>query len=367
MEYLSYVYEKIFGGSPPTTDDTEGAFHTPRKVICFGNVLLDRLVKLEDPQLLERYGLELGSKGELDMEKLNQLAAEASESSQCLTNPGGSALNTARILKQLGTDALFFGAVGADKHAEELRLIFRERGIEAMLQTVEEAHTGQCLCLVYQDNPTLYANIGASAQFEVQTLSHAVSHEGQSFLRPVERKQILYLEGFFVPQRSEVCDYIVQHLVRERRRLALNLSAPYIVKKNPQAMLRLARVAFFLFGNRQEFEALAEAAGGFRDVDELAQHLLQSGGTKVIFVTNGSAGVQVITNYVEELAPPGPVSFEDYRAQRVEQVVDATGAGDAFVAGFLHAWLEKRSLGECIRMASNVAAKVVTQVGCNLP
>ncbi|KAI8037112.1 uncharacterized protein LOC128255823 [Drosophila gunungcola] len=365
MEFLSNVYAMVFGGSPPT-DDTQGAFHTPRKVICFGNVLLDRLVKLEDPKLLERFGLELGSKGELDMEKLNQLAAEASESSQCLTNPGGSALNTARILKQLGTDALFFGAVGADKHAEELRSIFRERGIEARLQTVEEAHTGQCVCLMYKDNPTLYANIGASAQFEVQTLSHAVSHEGQGFLRPVERKQILYVEGFFVPRREEVCDYIVQHLVRERRRLALNLSAPYIVRQNAQAMLRLARVAFFLFGNRQEFEALAEAAGGFRNVDELAEHLLQSG-TKVIFVTNGSAGVQVITNYVEELAAPGPVNFEDYRAQRVEQLVDATGAGDAFVAGFLHAWLEKRSLGECIRMASTVAAKVVTQVGCNLP
>ncbi|EDX05989.1 GD10267 [Drosophila simulans] len=343
MEYLSYVYEKIFGGNPPT-DDTQGAFHTPRKVICFGNVLLDRLVQLEDPELLERFGLELGSKGELDMEKLNQLAAEATESSRCLTNPGGSALNTARILKQLGTDALFFGAVGADKHAEELRQILRDRGIEARLQTVEDAHTGQCVCLMYQDNPTLYANIGASAQFGLQTLSHAVSHEGQSFLRPVERKQILYVEGFFVPQRSDVCDYIVQHLVRERRRLALNLSAPYI-----------------------EFEALAEAAGGFRNVDELADHLLQSGGTKAIFVTNGSAGVQVITNYVEELAPPGPVSFEDFRAQRVDQLVDATGAGDAFVAGFLHAWLEKRSLGECIRMASSVAAKVVTQVGCNLP
>ncbi|XP_017129293.1 adenosine kinase [Drosophila elegans] len=365
MEFLSNVYAMVFGGSP-STDDTQGAFHTPRKVICFGNVLLDRLVKLEDPKLLERFGLQLGSKGELDMEKLNQLAAEASESSQCLTNPGGSALNTARILKQLGTDALFFGAVGADKHAEELRSIFRERGIEARLQTVEEAHTGQCVCLMYQDNPTLYANIGASAQFEVQTLSHAVSHEGQGFLRPVERKQILYVEGFFVPRREEVCDYIVQHLVRERRRLALNLSAPYIVRQNAQAMLRLARVAFFLFGNRQEFEALAEAAGGFRNVDELAENLLQSG-TKVIFVTNGSAGVQVITNYVEELAAPGPVNFEDYRAQRVEQLVDATGAGDAFVAGFLHAWLEKRSLGECIRMASTVAAKVVTQVGCNLP
>ncbi|KAH8267091.1 hypothetical protein KR018_003730 [Drosophila ironensis] len=364
MEYLGYVYEKIFGGNPPT-DDTQGAFHTPPKVICFGNVLLDRLVKLEDPEILERYDLKLGSKGELDMEKLNQLATEASQSSQCLSNPGGSALNTARILKQLGTEVLFFGAVGADQAAEELRQIMRERGIAAHLQTVEAAHTGQCVGLVYQDNPTLYANIGASEQFAVQTLSHAVSHEGHHFLRPVERKQILYLEGFFVPKRSEVWDYIVQHLVVERRRLALNLSAPYIVRENPQAMLTLARAAFFLFGNQQEFQALAKATG-HKGVDELARELLQ-GGTKVIFVTQGAAGVQVISNYVEELGPPGPLTFEDYKAPRVEQVVDATGAGDAFVAGFLHAWLEKRSLGECVRMASDVAAKVVTQVGCNLP
>ncbi|KAH8320813.1 hypothetical protein KR067_010431 [Drosophila pandora] len=365
MEYLGYVYEKIFGGNPPT-DDTQGAFHTPRKVICFGNVLLDRLVKLEDPELLERYDLKLGSKGELDIEILNQLAQEASASSQCLTNPGGSALNTARILKQLGTDALFFGAVGADESAEELRQILRERGIEACLQTVETAHTGQCVALMYKDNPTLYANIGASAEFALETLSHAVSHDGQSFLRPVERKQILYVEGFFVPQRGDVCEYIVQQLVRERRRLALNLSAPYIVRKNSHVMLKLARLAFFVFGNQQEFKALAEATG-HNSIDKLAEELFSGGGTKVLFITKGSAGVQVITNYVTELGSPGPITFEDYRAPRVEHLVDATGAGDAFVAGFLHAWLEKRSLGECVRMASDVAAKVVTQVGCNLP
>ncbi|XP_017150612.1 adenosine kinase [Drosophila miranda] len=366
MQYLSYLYEKIFGGSPPSDDTQGGCYHTPRKVVCFGNVLLDRLVKLEDPELLQRYDLELGSKGEMELEKLNKLALEAAESSQCLTKPGGSALNTARILKQLGTDPTFFGAVGADKHAEELRLIFQERGIEARLQTIESTHTGQCVCLMYEDNPTLYANIGASAQFSVHALSQAAIHEGQSFLRPLERKQILYVEGFFVPQCADVCDYIVENLVRNRRRLALNLSAPYIVRGHAQAILKLAQHAFFLFGNRQEFEELAGASGS-PSVDQLAQKLLQDGNTRVIFITKGSSGVQVITNYVDELGPPGPITVEDYRAPRVDEVVDATGAGDAFVAGFLHAWLEKRSLGESIRVATDVAAKVVTQVGCNLP
>ncbi|KAH8299462.1 hypothetical protein KR044_001508 [Drosophila immigrans] len=365
MDYLRYAYEKIIG-TESSTDNTQGVFDTPRKVVCFGNVLLDRVVKLDNPELLERYNLELGSKGELDLETLNKLAAEAANGSSCLSNPGGSAFNTVRILKHLGTEAQFFGAIGDDKTGEHLRSIIAERQIEARLQTIEDVPTGQCVCLMHNDNPTLYANIGASAKFSLPQLKQAAQHDSQSFLRPIERKQILYIEGFFVPHRSEIVAYILRDLVRERRHLAVNLSAPYIVRQHPDEMLNLVRRAVFVFGNRQEFEELATAAG-CQGVDELGQQLLQPGNPKIILVTNGASGVQLITNYVEEREPAGESRFEDYRAQRVEQVVDATGAGDSFVAGFLHGWLEKRSVAECVRLASTVAAKVVTQVGCNLP
>ncbi|KAH8371154.1 hypothetical protein KR093_006332, partial [Drosophila rubida] len=341
-------------------------FGSPRKVVCFGNVLLDRVVKLDDPELLVRYKLDLGSKGELDLETLNKLTTEAANGSSCLSKPGGSAFNTVRILKHLGTEAQFFGAVGDDKTGEHLRSIIAERQIEARLQTIADVHTGQCVCLMHNDNPTLYANIGASAKFSLQQLKQVASHDSQSFLRPIERKQIIYVEGFFVPQRDEIIKYILRDLVRERRHLAVNLSAPYIVRQHPDTMLELARRALFVFGNRQEFEQLATEAG-CQSVDQLGQQLLEAGNPKILLVTNGASGVQLITNYVEEREPAGEPRFEDYRAQRAEQVVDATGAGDSFVAGFLHGWLEKRSLGECVRLASTVAAKVVTQVGCNLP
>ncbi|XP_023162694.2 adenosine kinase [Drosophila hydei] len=365
MEYLQYAYEKIFGADDPL-DATQINYDTPRKVVCFGNVLLDRTVKLEAPELLQRYELKLGSKGEMDLERLNNIVVEAANGSSYLNNPGGSALNTVRILKHLGTDAQFFGSIGNDKHGEELRSLLLERGIEARLQVVDDVHTGQCVCLMYNDSPTLYANIGASAHFSVQELKRAAMHDTQSFLRPIERKQILYVEGFFVPHRSEVCDYILVHLVRERRHLALNLSAPYIVREHSEQMQQLANRAMFIFGNRQEFEELAKVAG-CETVENLARQLLQLGQPKILLITNGDAGVQLATNYVAERAPPGELRFEDFRAQRAEQLVDATGAGDSFAAGFLHAWLEKRSLTECVRLASNVASKVVTQVGCNLP
>ncbi|ALC41228.1 Ady43A [Drosophila busckii] len=367
MEYLQNVYEKIFGSGDTADGTPANNYHTARKVVCFGNVLLDRIVKLEEPELLQRYELELGSKGELDLAKLNHIVGEAvNSSSNSYCSPGGSALNTVRILKKLGTEAQFFGAIGSDECAKELRNICQERGIEARLQCIENVPTGQCVCFMYNDTPTLYANIGASAHFCVEQLQHTACHDTQSFLRPIERKQIIYLEGFFVPQRQQVCEYILQDLVRERRHLAVNLSAPYIVRQHSSIMLQLAQRALFVFGNRQEFEEFATTAG-CKSVEQLARQLLEMGTAKIIVITNGADGVQLATNFEAELEPPGQIRFEDYRAQRPEQLVDATGAGDSFVAGFLHGWLEKRSLGECVRLASDVAAKVVSQVGCNLP
>lgn len=365
MEYLQYAYEKIFG-TDNSADGTQGVYYTPRKVVCFGNVLLDRIVMLENPELLERYKLELGSKGEIDLETLNTIISESTNGSSCLSNPGGSALNTVRILKHLGTDAQFFGAIGNDKNGEHLRTIIAERGIEARLQTIEDVPTGQCVCFMHNDNPTLYANVGASAKFSVEQLTYTAVHNTQSFLRPIERKQVIYIEGFFVPHRTDVLEYILRDVVRERRHLAVNLSAPYIVRQHTQMMLKLANRAMFVFGNRQEFEELAKAAG-YEGVDDLGYKLLDAGDPKIIIVTDGATGVKLITNYVEELSPSGLPRFEDFRAQRAEQLVDSTGAGDSFVAGFLHGWLEKRSVDECVRLASTVAAKVVAQVGCNLP
>ncbi|XP_037952085.1 adenosine kinase-like [Teleopsis dalmanni] len=363
MEYLQQFYEKIFGDS---NGDSGWGAGTPRKVVAFGNVLLDRTVQIADLDILDRFQLSMNAKGELSVETLNSLTAEICESSNCITNPGGSSLNTVRILKKLGTEALFFGAVGDDKYAEELRDRLQDYEIDARIETITETPTGQCVCLVYEDKTALYANIGASAGFSIDLLKRAEKDENKKFLRSIERKQILYIEGFFIPKREDVCEYIVRNYIRERRRLAINLSAPYIVQRNYEQLLYLARNAYFIFGNVKEFEAFMEKMG-CSSLEKMAEELIQSGLVKIIVITKGDQGVQVISNYIEELGEPGPIVFNSYNAPRVENVLDTTGAGDAFVAGFLHAWLEKRSLSECIRVATDVAAQVVTQIGCNLP
>lgn len=235
------------------------------------------------------------------------------------------------------------------------------------LQKVADTSTGRCICLVHKDSLALYANIAASSKFSEEYLKQIEHDEKAFFLRNSGHKQIFYIEGFFVPQREEVITYIVRNYIQGRRRLALNLSADYIVKSNYHHMLYLANQAFFIFGNKDEFDTFRECWGA-KSIDDLATELInQSKSVKIIVITRGAEGVTLITNYQDELSPPGEVTFENFNVPRVNDLVDTTGCGDAFVAAFLHAWFEKRSLSECIRIAGDVAAKVATQVGCNLP
>lgn len=235
------------------------------------------------------------------------------------------------------------------------------------LQTISDTPTGRCICLVHKDSLALFANTGASVKFSIDFLEKVQQEENSFFLRNSGRKQIFYVEGFFVPQREAVITYIVSKFIKGRRRLAINLSADYIVKLNYDHMIFLINNAMFIFGNKSEFETLRECWGA-KDIEELIRGILEyAKGPKIFVMTKGADGVELITNYEEELSAPGDLRFEMFKTSPVENVVDTTGCGDAFAAAFLHAWLEKRSLSECIRFASDISAKVATQIGCNLP
>lgn len=233
-------------------------------------------------------------------------------------------------------------------------------------QTIIDTPTGSCICLVYENSLALYANIGASSKFSVEFLQQLCAEEGNWFIRGLDRKQLFYIEGFFVPQRENVITYIVRNYIQGCHRLVLNLSATYIVKLNYHYILYLAHHAHFIFGNKDEFDTFCECWGA-NSIEELAECLTKSGEQpKIIIITNGAEPVQMITNFVDEFSPPGELTYQTFNTQPVENVVDTTGCGDAFAAAFLHGWLEERSLNECIRLACIIAAKVASEIGCNI-
>jgi len=235
------------------------------------------------------------------------------------------------------------------------------------LERVENIATGFCMCLIYNEKTAKYANIGASEKFSLEYFKRAVAMESQTFLRPIDKKQIVYIEGYFLMNHADLIDYIIRNHLSGRRRLALNLCATYVIEDCFNDILNTCYNAFFIFGNQEEFTKLAEKMG-CTTIEAAARQLMHHGDfVKILVVTKDKRGVDLITNYIDENSKPGPITFQSFNVKKVENFVDDTGAGDSFAAAFLHAWLEKRQLSECIRFASDIAAKVVTQIGCKLP
>lgn len=215
------------------------------------------------------------------------------------------------------------------------------------------------MSLVHRDSISSYTNSGASKEFQISYLQQVEKEENSSFLRRPNRKQIFYIEGFFIPKHEAVTTFIVNHYLKGRKYLALNLSAEYIVRINFPHMLFLANNALFIFGNKSEFETFRECWGA-NSVRDLVRGLVKdSNSLKIIVITNGAGSIELMTNFVWNKSSPGDLTFDSFNVTAVDNVADTSGCGDVFVAVFLHEWLKKSSLPQCVRRASYLATKSI--------
>lgn len=176
-------------------------------------------------------------------------------------------------------------------------------------------------------------------------------------------KQIFYIEGFFTTRnRFPLCKYIVDDICKPSqglRLLAVNLSAEYMVENHLEQMQYLAEHSNILFGNREEFRRLADSYRMSNAKDVIA-HLMQSKANeqavKIIVCTQGAESVL----YSTESQINKEFHFE---AVPKSKIIDTTGCGDAFVAGFFYAYLRQESIERCVDNGVKVALKKLTSVG----
>ncbi|XP_061399303.1 uncharacterized protein LOC133335024 [Musca vetustissima] len=189
-----------------------------------------------------------------------------------------------------------------------------------------------------------------------------MNDQSSAILRPETRMQIFYIEGFFIPKREAVTTYIVRTYIQGRRYIALNLGAEYVVRDHFNHLLYLVNNALFVFGKLNEFEVFWKCWGA-SSARELAEDIVKSKSTPIIFVINkGADGIELISNYFREGCAPGPLTFQTFNVpppSNDQDESDAEMSDACFVAGFLHAWLQKRELSQCIRVGCHYATKGV--------
>lgn len=283
-------------------------------------------------------------------------------------NSGGSALNSCGILKALGEeDIIFFGAVGNDNNGVLLRGLLESKGLDKHLQTLNNFHTGTCICLIDGANRCLCANIGASLHFQQQHIEDV--DRAIEFSRNTEifSSQIYYIEGYFIPKKFPICEYIYKTYCENTQNiLAVNVNAAYICESFPEKIKWLVDKSDLVFCNYWELMALTGVCG-LKNTEDTIEYFYKQyskkGKVKFFIITKGSENVQVY--YGNSMRR----SQRDFPVKSIpkEQIVDTTGAGDSFVAGFLYAFFRNKTLSQCIDFGCETAGRVITQIGCILP
>lgn len=175
-------------------------------------------------------------------------------------------------------------------------------------------------------------------------------------------RQIFYIEGFFITENRF---QMAQHICDCEMFLAINLSASYIIANNPSQMKYLAEKSRIVFGNLGEFQQLTELYG-FEELAVTEQYLLRNSEKhkklKILVCTNGGGSVRYACY---DPSMNFPTFSQEFKFDPVpsDKIVDTTGCGDAFVAGFFYAFLQRHSVADCVRKGVEVASNKLQNIG----
>jgi sugar/nucleoside kinase (ribokinase family) len=307
-------------------------------VVAVGHAIVDVLTHVDDPEV-ERLGLVKGAMTLVDAERGEALYAAMGPAVEV---SGGSAANTVAGIASFGGATAFVGKVADDQLGAVFAHDLRAAGVEYTTSpAVAGPPTGRCLVMVTPDaHRTMSTYLGAARGVTAQDIDEAL----------VRRAKVTYLEGYLWDP-PEAIDALrrATGLAREAGRdVALTLSDPFCVERHREEfLLLLDGQVDLLFANEHEITSLFQVATFEEAVSAVA------GRCRVAALTRSAKGSVVVT----------ADSVHEVPAEPVAEVVDTTGAGDLYAAGFLFGITHGQDLERCARLGSLAAAEVISHIG----
>ncbi len=309
------------------------------KIIGLGNALVDVLATLKDDTLLDEMGLPKGSMQLIDDAKLQQINTKFSQMKTHLAT-GGSAGNAILGLACLGAGTGFIGKVGNDNYGEFFRENLQKNKIEDKLLTSEHLPSGVASTFISQDGERTFGTyLGAAATMKAENLTLDM-FKGYAYL---------YIEGYLV-QDHDLILRAMQLAKEAGAQICLDMASYNIVAEELDFFTTLInKYVDIVFANEEEARAYT-GKDAWEAINEI------SAMCSVVVVKLGAQGscIKKGTECIKLEIPP------------VKKVVDTTGAGDYYAAGFLYGLTCGYSLEKCSIIGSILASNVIQVVGTTL-
>jgi len=307
------------------------------KILGIGNAIVDVICKVEDKFLTDNELTKSTMKlvDETEFKKLlSSLKIEETVS-------GGSVANSIVGLSQLGNKVGFIGKVNNDDLGEKYEHGLKKENVQYFYnKKKEQLPTGTCLILITPDSErTMCTFLGTAGKI----------NENDVDLEAIKKSEIILLEGYLWDEGDPKKAF--DKAIQNSSKVAMSLSDLFCVERHKPHFLDLLKNKLdIIFANEQEITSLLNA----KSFDEVVSFSKQLG--KLIVVTKGESGATAISG--NEIAECG--------IQKNLKIIDLTGAGDLFAAGFLHGYVNKLSLKECLEKGTEMSSKIIQQIGARL-
>ena len=307
------------------------------KILGIGNAIVDVICKVEDSFLSEN-----------NLTKSTMKLVNETEFKKLLSNlkieetiSGGSVANSIVGLSQLGNKVGFIGKVNEDELGNKYEEGLKKEKVEYFYsKKKEDLPTGTCLILITPDSErTMCTFLGTAGKI----------NENDIDINAVKNSKIIFLEGYLWDEGDPKKAF--DKAIQNSNKVAMSLSDLFCVERHKPHFLNLFKNKLNItFSNEQEILSLLDTKN-FDEVVSFAKEL-----KKLIVITRGEKGsIAINKNEVVECD-----------VQKNLKIVDLTGAGDLFAAGFLHGHVNNLSIKESLQKGTEMSARVIQKIGARL-
>ena len=308
------------------------------KILGIGNAIVDVICKVDEDFILHN-GLTKGTM---------KLIFDQNEFDKLLTNlkiektvSGGSVANSIVGLSQLGNNVGFIGKISDDDFGAKYEEGLKKENVNFCYTKKKEAlPTGTCLILVTPDSErTMCTFLGTAGKINKDDLD----------TQTIKESEIIFLEGYLWDEGDPKQAF--DKAINYSKKIAMSLSDQFCVDRHKSHFLDLVKNKLdIIFANEGEITSLVEAKN-FNEVISFAKE-----SKKHLIITRGDKGaVSIYNNEIIEID-----------VKKNLKIVDLTGAGDLFAAGYLHGLINNKNTKDCLEQGTEMSSKIIQQIGARL-